>query len=784
MTQHLSDPAFDDELQEILSVCVERAKLPIPLPHCAICARYATDSLAFSALLSFLDVLPEKLQSEAVAIAAEQLTDVPAPMRQVSVKATTLPVLLDSPGWPLVRSLVIDMAHQKIRGHFGDSRLTKIEEVTLLGFAYGGCEVDAEFSQAFFHSAAFSSLRTLLLHSVESTESLSSAFWSSLMARQLTRVEGMPYEGEPIDGPLAVEQLKLAGCFERPLEGFSLAGLLAPETTPNLKELSLSCGYSGLIGYLECLEKEGAFLERIESVELELHESEESDAGEFVNAGRLPSTFREVNLSRDFHHVSDFKIRSGCNSRKLYDSESEDPTDVRLFDEITDYSDLVFDWRFRDSISRRIQNLSLLLPLEIEINELLAFLQQLPELSKLSLIYPFNEKELEALVFAEQIRDLDSLTLELVVCGGRYDDRNDYMKENEGRYESQVSVRDLFAFAFGESVASVSNLTMNSRDFELTRSPDRIQHCELRTEAAVFALAERDPTQPIDLLAFDYDLPIHEPVARALTESSLLSRVYRLTVRDMDEAGASLFAACPQLASVRGLQFFAPRNSFEVTETVMQSPTLCGVWNVGLYLQDPRRQEGITELSAASPLLNRAVALEIHGPDDSPLIPQSGRLGRVRQLGEWIRMHVFGDSRLASVWRDHPLSRPLRAELEAFIEWTYRVSHKPDEQPELEKTLLALKPYEDKGRFKETLRDLLAVAFEGQPARDECVFVSLSPSQQSALTAISQMPGEWWNLGGIVNGLVKSYGLGFFGEKHIRKFIDEASVTVKESFAY
>lgn len=46
------------------------------------------------------------------------------------------------------------------------------------------------------------------------------------------------------------------------------------------------------------------------------------------------------------------------------------------------------------------------------------------------------------------------------------------------------------------------------------------------------------------------------------------------------------------------------------------------------------------------------------------------------------------------------------------------------------------------------------------------------------------MPGRWWNLGGIVEDLLKGYGLEFFGEKHICKDIDEASVTVEESFAY
>src|SRR5262245_48903312 len=96
------------ELAEILDVCTQRASLPVNLPHCAICARYATDNLPFEALMSLLDVVPKGFLPEALAAAEDRLGAVPHAMRQQHVDAVTLPVLMDSPGWPLVRSLVID----------------------------------------------------------------------------------------------------------------------------------------------------------------------------------------------------------------------------------------------------------------------------------------------------------------------------------------------------------------------------------------------------------------------------------------------------------------------------------------------------------------------------------------------------------------------------------------------------------------------------------------------------------------------------------------------------
>ena len=160
---------WQHELDEILSVCEERGRRPVELPHCAICVRFSTDNLPFEALMSLLEVLPDELLPAALNAARRRLEGVRPDMCQQQVSHVTLPVIMDSPGWLLVRSLSIDMADQDILRFFDDQRFSNIAELTLLGFAYGGCEVRAEFADALFQSKQFPRLRTLLLHSIENT---------------------------------------------------------------------------------------------------------------------------------------------------------------------------------------------------------------------------------------------------------------------------------------------------------------------------------------------------------------------------------------------------------------------------------------------------------------------------------------------------------------------------------------------------------------------------------------------------------------------------------------
>jgi hypothetical protein len=98
---------------------------------------------------------------------------------------------------------VIDMADQTISRHLDDHRLSVIEEIILLGFAYGGCHLTSEFCHALFNSRSLVNVRTLSFHSIESGEELSRRFWASPMARHLEQVSEVPYFGETIAGKSA-----------------------------------------------------------------------------------------------------------------------------------------------------------------------------------------------------------------------------------------------------------------------------------------------------------------------------------------------------------------------------------------------------------------------------------------------------------------------------------------------------------------------------------------------------------------------------------------------------
>lgn len=757
------------ELKEILNVCTERASLPATLPHCAICARYATDNLPFEALLSLIDVMPAEILPGALAAATDRLSGLPLAMRQQLVDAVTLPVLMDSPGWPLVRSLVIDMVQQEVHKHFDDPRLQAIEEVTLLGFAYDGCELKAAFNQALFHARGFASLRSLTFHSIEGDAELSRHFWASPLARQLERIDGVPYFGEVVSGPLAVRELSLSTYIHR--QDLSISPLLDPGITPHLRNLSIGGYDEGLEALLRLLADERELFERIEHVTLMF-----SDYGgeriPLIRSATLPTTARSVTLRPDLSHVSTINISGGCDLQTLYDSANE-KVDIRCGDQVTDYSSLVFDWRFRDQISRRISDLSLLLPLEVDLAEVVAYCSELPQLRKLSLIYPFAEHELEWLLSSEKIRGLEGLTLSLSVHGGQWDrsSKNEYMKANHSRYQSSIPAKWLFTLAFGETTASIHNLSIATRSFDLTRSPVRIQHCEIQTEEAAFALAECNPDRPIEVLTFDYDVQIGERLATALVGADLLERTYRLNIRGrVDEPAARILASCGKLKSVRAFSHFCYHNSIESVGAILGSHQLTGAWDVGLSLPHSQKAPGIESLCANSPLLDRAVALSLD-LRDSCLIPHSGRLGRVRRLAETLNINVFGDARLAAVWADCPLGRPLRAQLRYFVERTYRVEHRAEDLPELEAKLLSFQSYDDEIEFEKTLRALLTTAFAGKPAAETAAFTTLTSRQQSALKAIAAVKDNWWIIGLLMQRLMKSYGFPFWNKEALEKYI-------------
>lgn len=593
------------------------------------------------------------------------------------------------------------------------------------------------------------------------------------MAQRLERIDGVPYFGDPVAGPLAIRRLGLAG-FDPPHDGFSLSRLLDPAVTPQLTNLSLRADSEALPPFLELMARERALLERIDHVSVHLSDFA-GERAQLLRSAELPASLKALSWHSSFNHGSLIRIRDGYDVRTLYDSVDE-KSDIRMGDKPTEYTDLVFDWRLRDHISRRVEDVSLLLPLEIDFDAVIDFCAELPGLKKLSLIHPFTESQLENLLKSEPIRRLQSLALLLSVNGGQWEfgpgRSNEYMKANEARYASVIAARHLFDIAFGDRTAGIPTVSIATKSFEVTRSAERIQHCDLRTADAVRAFAECDPPQPLDVLCLDCDVPLDEGAAAALADSGVLGRVFRLNLLGpLDAAAAHALAGCGRLRTVRAFRHWCFHNPPEAIRAVLNSPNLTGVWDLSLSPPDSRKLPEIDALCAESRLLDRAVALGLNGPDAS-VVCAGGRLGRVRRLDEALTIRVFGDARLATVWLDHPVGRPLRAGLADFVERTYRVEHRLEDLPELERRLATLSPYNDE-QFLPALRAVSATAFGGKPVAEGTPFAELAPPQQSALRAIARLDGANWNIGGLMHDAVQSYGLRFWDKQSLDKYIGD-----------
>jgi hypothetical protein len=154
-------PEHLNELEELIAACLARGHRPIPLPHCAICARYALENLPFEGLLALIDALPPAEATAAAQRAERELAALPAGYRQQLVSVDTFAALLVAPSWPLIRSLVIDLHGTGQESWFADPRLEKIEEVTLLGYAYGGPDIRVELLRALMESPVLTNVQKL-----------------------------------------------------------------------------------------------------------------------------------------------------------------------------------------------------------------------------------------------------------------------------------------------------------------------------------------------------------------------------------------------------------------------------------------------------------------------------------------------------------------------------------------------------------------------------------------------------------------------------------------------
>jgi len=343
------------------------------------------------------------------------------------------------------------------------------------------------------------------------------------------------------------------------------------------------------------------------------------------------------------------------------------------------------------------------------------------------------------------------------------------MIANESRYRSTVSPKWLCDLAFGPTAASIHNLSIAGPGFELTRSPVRIQHWKIDSPEAAYAFAASKPGRPIEILTFDYDLTIDEPLARAIAGAEQLSRVYRLNLRaKFDAPAARVLGSSSYLRNVREFSHFCFHHSLEAIESILQSPYLAGVWNLALSLPSEYKLPGIQSVCAKSLLFANAVILGVD--EDWLCIPQSNRLARVRRISEGLSLRVFGDARIAREWLAHPLGRPLAARLRTFVEKMYTVNHQPAELKRLSDRLIAIPCFSDEKLFQQILRDFVATAFDGKPVADDTPYSKLDALQQQALQSISQLDPGWWNFGSMMRSVVASYGFAFWSNEKLTAY--------------
>ncbi len=445
-----------------------------------------------------------------------------------------------------------------------------------------------------------------------------------------------------------------------------------------------------------------------------------------------------------------------CYDHRMVYDRVDAKLDMRFNDNVTFYSAFAFHWDMRSHVSRRVAEFTLVLPDGVDIAEVIQFLDDLPNLRVLSLVYSPRMDEWEALFRSPKIGALQSFSV--------------YAAEGT---PAEVPPEWLLKLAFDNKTANVHNLSLFTATFDLTRSPDRVQHLVILNAEAALALPSIKLNRPIELLMLDNSLMIDAVVASALVKSGVLSTAYRLNIsgRLTDEA-AQVLADCSDLRKVRVFVYFHNKPSVDAIRTLLHSPNLVGVWDVNLLLPGPwEKNTPSAEICADSPFLDRVVALDIHGPDKSPLIPRSGRLGRVRRLGEGLTFSVLGDARLATAWRDAPLGVPLKAKVRDYIERTYRVEHSLDELSDLATRLIS-QSLGDDNVFENALRALISTAFAGKPVAEKTPFAALNSAQQSALQAVAEVKPIFWNVGSLMKRVLLSYGFDFIDREKLCKYID------------
>ncbi len=736
-------------LDELLTTCERRAGRAQGLPHCAICARYAAASPAFEGVLSLLETLPAAEQGDALATAAARLAAVPAGQRGQQVTAANFGPLLDSPGWPLVRSLVIDLGSEDTARFLAHPRLAGVEELTLLGFAYGNAVAGAAFTAALL-GANLPTLRALTLHSTDLADEDLAAFWASPFAARLDRIAGVAYRGEALPHALAATEIQLPGAWDRDGRFDYLLRLIAPGATPHLRTLRLGTYYAerSALGVLELLEGHRREFERIAELEVAVYGRNEATE-QRLRTVSWPATMKAVSWS--WHSGHGTIVGLDGDTHRVYRPDAGEG--VAGCDTVTHYPGLAVELAHAGDLSRSLVELKLIAPPAAALAELLAAVGRFDRLTRLCVVYPFSEAQLPR--FLAAVEHVAQVEVYLTMKTGCF--TTQYRKEHEDEYRSDVSPRFLL-----ETVAAGRQLSIYSDALEVSRGPSGFEHVTAKTDEAVRELAAFENDAPVESLTIGVTLSAR--AAKALAGSTLLGRTYRLNIEEgfADEA-AVVLAGCPQLRGVRVLRLTGFRTiSAEGFAAVIGSPHLAGVLDLSLgHVPD-----GSDRALAASPLLPRLVALDLYNDRKSDALPASGRLRSLRRISEWLSMSVSEDGRLARKWLTAGVAVPFRAQLRRFVDWVYRVPGEP-----LDELLTRLEHAGGEDDVKERLRDVVARAFAGTPVPDGVPFTDLNAERQAALRSIIRVDGHYWCVSGLLRPVFESYGLPGFERVQLERYV-------------
>jgi hypothetical protein len=422
-------------------------------------------------------------------------------------------------------------------------------------------------------------------------------------------------------------------------------------------------------------------------------------------------------------------------------------------DAVTHYSRLAIELADIGDLSRSLRELKLIAPPTATLEELLAAVGRFEHLTRLCILYPFNEPQL--LRFLQAVKLNAQVEIYLTMKTGCY--TTEYRKTHEEEYHSDASPQFLLRTAL-----AAQHLSIYSDALDVSRTPSGLEHVTAKTEEAVVQLAAFDPGAPVEALTIEATLSAD--AARALAKSTLLRRVFRLNIEEgiTDEA-AVILSHCSHLQSVRILRLTGYKKiSNEAFAALIRSPNLSGVLDLSLG----HTPEGCDKHLAEAPMLPRLVNLDLYNDRDSEALPACGRLRSLRRISEGLSMSVLGDGRLARKWLLANTALPLHSKLQQFVDWVYRI---PNES--LAELIARLECSKSEDTVKESLRDLVAKAFNGTPVPDGVRFVDFTAGQQEVIRAIIKVDDFYWCVGGLLSPIFTSYGLPRFERVHLERYM-------------